>query len=90
MSCASVTETSKIRVLDYNDFGPQAVANEIIGMEWWQWEKHGDPRPGKYNIKIVVYQGIELTLVKNKFPVNKNKFKDYRYVEFDAALDYFQ
>jgi hypothetical protein len=38
-------EVKNIVVLDYNDFGPQATAYELLGMDWLQWQLHGDSRP---------------------------------------------
>ena len=43
-------------VFDYEDFGPQAMAYQTFGMQWWQWDSHGDSNPNtKYDIKIIVY-----------------------------------
>jgi hypothetical protein len=47
-------------VLDYEDFGPQAMAWKKIGMQWWQWDKRdfikniiGElPNNGLRNIQI--------------------------------------
>lgn len=77
-------------IFEYEDFGPQAMAWEEIGMQWWQWDTHGmssDPNY-KYDIKVVVYQGIPLEQIKKKFPVNKSKKKDFRYFEYHDAITY--
>ena len=75
-------------VLDYSDFGPQATAYELIGYEWWQWERHGDSRPRHYAIKVVVYRDILLSEVRKAYPVVKEKEQDYRYVSHDEAIAY--
>ncbi len=75
-------------VLNYSDFGPQVIASEIIGMEWWQWQSHGEPRPAADDIKIVVFQDIPLKEVKRLYPVKPDMQKDYRYLEYDKALDF--
>lgn len=87
VGCATIGNKNTV-VFDYNDFGPQVVANEIVGMEWWQWQPHGEPRPTTYDVKVVVYRNVTLGYVKNKFPVIPEKEKDYRYLEYEAALEY--
>ncbi len=64
------------------------MANELIGMDWWQWQNHGDSRPRSYNIKVVVYRGLKLNDVKNKFPINQSKNLDYRYLDYHSAMKY--
>ena len=81
-------EANKMIVLDYSDFGPQAAAYELLGMQWWQWQSHGDSRPRKYDIKVVVYRDVPLDVVKQKYPVVKKEFKDFRYVSYDEAILY--
>ena len=76
-------------VLKYHDFGPQAAAYETIGMEWWQWDNHGDSDPDyRYDIKIVVYRDIPLHQVKEAYPVLKEKKQDYRYLSYAKAMAY--
>ena len=76
-------------IFDYEDFGPQAMAWEKLGMQWWQWDNHGDSDPAsKCDIKVVVYQGIPLEHIKKMFPVNKSKKKDFRYFEYYDAIKY--
>lgn len=74
--------------MDYVDFGPQVIAHEIIGMEWWQWQDQGDPSPREYAIKVVVYKDASEAEVKQEFPVNPGKQIDYRYLEYLRALEY--
>jgi len=86
-SCA-VADTKQTLVLDYGNFGPQAAAWELLGMEWWQWQSHGDSRPRKYDVKVVVYRDIALEAVQKKYPVSEPQQKDYRYVRYSEALKY--
>ena len=75
-------------VLDYNAFGPQVIASEVIGMEWWQWLPHGDSSPKDYDIKVVVYRDALLESIEKKYPVDSKQEKDFRYLEYQAALIY--
>ncbi|KHD06928.1 hypothetical protein PN36_23915 [Candidatus Thiomargarita nelsonii] len=78
-------------VLDYSDFGPQAMAYELIGFQWWQWEKPCCSEPDSiYNIKVVVYKDKDIALneVKALFPVNPEQQQDYRYLEYSKAVSY--
>jgi hypothetical protein len=76
-------------VFKYEDFGPQAMAWEKIGMQWWQWDNHGDSNPNyKYDIKVVVYKEILLERIKTMFPVNRSEKKDFRYFEFHDSIRY--
>ena len=76
-------------VLDYEDFGPQAMAWETFGMQWWQWDNIGDSDPNfKYDIKVVVYRDIPLMKIQLLFPVNSEKRKDFRYIDYSEAIKY--
>jgi hypothetical protein len=86
-SCSDGDE--QILILKYDDFGPQAIAWETLGMQWWQWDNHGDSDPNAvYDIKIVVYRDIPLRDVKERFPVVQKTKQDYRYIKYNAALRY--
>ena len=79
----------KYAIFDYADFGPQAMVWEEIGMQWWQWDTHGDSDPNSQcDIKVVVYQVIPLEEIREMFPVNKSKKKDFRYFEYNDAIKY--
>ena len=75
-------------VFNYKDFGPQVIASEVIGMEWWQWQRHGESRPTQYDVKVVVYRKVALDYVKKKYPVVSEQNKDYRYLEYYTAINY--
>lgn len=89
VSACTDTRDQSTMVLDYKEFGPQVIAHEIIGNEWWQWDAHGAPDPTKtYDIKVVVYRNIDLSSVKIQFPVDAAKQKDYRYLEHSQSISY--
>jgi hypothetical protein len=73
-------------ILNYKDFGPSALASELIGNDYWQWNTHGDSRPRDYHVLVVVYRNIDLKTVKELFPVIEEKEQDYRYVEYQSAM----
>jgi len=77
-------------VLSYSDFGPQVLAHELIGYEWYQWDRVGDCDPStKYDVKVIVYKNITLKEVQECYSVNRDMMQDYRYVEYSEALKYF-
>jgi hypothetical protein len=74
-------------VLGYDDFGPQAMSYEWIGMGWYQWNSQGPDDPNaKDDVKVVVYRNISLDEVKRMYPVIEEK-QDYRYLEYQPALN---
>lgn len=86
--CASNRINKKVTILDYADFGPQAMAYEILGKQWWQWEAQGVSRTTDYDIKVVVYRDISLKKIKKKFQVDEDELQDYRYVEYEVAVGF--
>lgn len=87
VACSSDLNENVV-VFNYKDFGPQVIASEVIGMEWWQWQPHGESRPTQYDVKVVVYRKAALDHVKKKYPVVSEQKKDYRYLEYDTAINY--
>ena len=87
-----VTDTPQTTlVLTYEDFGPQVAAHELLGMQWWQWEAHGDSDPTtSCPIKVVVYRGIPLSDAQRRHPTSEADLRDYRYVEYSMALQYLE
>jgi hypothetical protein len=77
-----------VSLLNYSDFGPQVIASEVVGMEWWQWQPHGDPRPRPYPIKVAVFRDMSLDDVKKQFPVDEARELDYRYLQYETAMRY--
>lgn len=73
-------------VLRYDDFGPQVMSHEQIGMAWYQWNSQGPDDPNASDdVKVVVYRNISVDEVKRMYPVIKEK-QDYRYLEYQSAL----
>lgn len=82
-------ESIKLIGLNLSDFGPPGMSYDLLGQEWWQWKPHGASRPGKhYDVKVIVYRDIPLEKVKELYPVIREKEQDYRYVEYQKALNY--
>lgn len=87
-SCSHQVSQHQYMILNYKDFGPPALASELIGNDYWQWDSHGDSRPRDYPISVVVYRNIDLQKIKNLYPVIKEEEQDYRYVEYQIAMGY--
>ncbi|MCC6993759.1 MAG: hypothetical protein IT370_03915 [Deltaproteobacteria bacterium] len=76
----------RMMVLDYFDFGPQAMAFPLLGMAWWQWADCACFEPGdEMTIRVVVYRGVSKRAAQRRYPVVKNQ-SDYRHVSYRAAL----
>jgi len=76
-------------VFDYDDFGPQVLAYETIGYQWYQWNSSGDSDPNKNDdIKVVVYWNESVDMIKEKYPIDPKRKKDYRYLTYEAAVKY--
>ncbi|MCI5146157.1 MAG: hypothetical protein D3923_11665 [Candidatus Electrothrix sp. AR3] len=86
-SCSG--HSQQIILLDYQDFGPQVIAHEVIGMEWWQWQNHGDSDPATTDdIKVAVYRDIPIAEAQKNYPVDPEKKRDVRYLEYQKALGF--
>lgn len=87
--CSYAIESENVVILNYSDFGPQSMSYKVLGNEWWQWDPHGDSRPEKkYDIKVIVYRNISLMNVKEMHPVIEEKNQDYRYIEYNMAIQH--
>jgi hypothetical protein len=86
-SCASRISRSTL-VLDYADFGPQAMAYRVIGPKNHQWDPQTPIPFGAEGVRVVVYRNIELEEVKHHFPVNPERHQDYRYLHYADAVEY--
>ena len=75
----------KTTVLAYPDFGPQAMAYDLIGMQWHQWDNPPDPKKN-YKINVVVYRNMGRKQAMLLHPTDKAKASDYRYVSYDEAV----
>ena len=89
LSCThNGTEKDRLVEFKYKDFGPPALAEPLIGSDYWQWQNHGDSRPKDYPIGVIVYRDMDLDQVKGKFPVIEDEEQDYRYVTYDKAIEF--
>jgi hypothetical protein len=77
-------------ILPYSAFGPQVAAYELIGMEWWQWDPHGDEEHRECPIKVVVYWGQTREETAKRHPVDQAKLQDFRYVEYSKAVEHLE
>lgn len=77
-------------ILPYSAFGPQVAAYELIGMEWWQWDPHGDGSDRDYPIKVVVFWDQTLVKTMKKHPVDEAKQQDFRYVKYSKAIEHME
>jgi hypothetical protein len=77
-------------ILPYSAFGPQASAYELIGMEWWQWDPHGDSRQREYPIKVVVFWNQSREYTAKRYPVDPGKLQDFRYLEYTKAVTHME
>lgn len=73
-------------VLDYDAFGPQAMANELIGMEWWSWSGGGSwEMCDAFDIHVVVYNDADRAQVAELYPTVEGK-SDNRLVSRTDAI----
>lgn len=84
---ASISRAGEV-ILPYAAFGPQVAAYKLVGMEWWQWESHGDGADREYPIKVVVYWNQTREEASQRHPVNRDRFEDFRYVGYSKAIDH--
>ncbi|MFC1749684.1 hypothetical protein ACFL2V_12860 [Pseudomonadota bacterium] len=87
-ACVSFETKQSYYVAQYSDFGPPVIATDLIGVDWWQWQSHGDSRPKDYDIKVIVYSGASAKEIKKKFPLDPDRKKDFRYIDFLSAVEY--
>lgn len=87
-SPVACTTHPRVVVLPYGAFGPQVLAYELIGYEWWQWQAHGDSRPREYAVHVVVYDHATQQEVARRYPVEPKNYRDYRYLTYDRAIRY--
>ena len=89
--CFYSTTWADSALFDYDDFGPQVLAHEVIGFQWYQWNSTGDSDPKKMDsISVVVYWCEPVEKVKKKYPVDPKKEKDYRYLSYEKAMAYLE
>lgn len=81
------TQALRAVVLNYEDFGPKYLAYTLLGNEWYQWEESEDENK-TYHIKVVVYKDEDPERVKKAYPVQPEAEQDYRYISYEAAMEY--
>jgi len=88
ISCSQVG-AGRVLILNYPEFGPQAMAYETIGYRWWQWQSTGSDDPKtSFDIRVVVYKDMTKESVSKRYPVSESKRQDYRYLEYKEAISY--
>ena len=77
-------------VLAYDDFGPQVLAGELLGPEWWQWEAGGSwALDDRFDVRVVVYRGMTLAEAQAEYPTVEGR-ADYRHVSYDDAMAFLE
>lgn len=84
-----IEDKNKYLVLPYSSFGPSTMSGSLLGVEWFQWLPHGESRPKKYDVNVIIYHEISLTDVKSIYPTSQKKRVDYRYISYSDAISYF-
>lgn len=86
-ACASQVEKRSI-VLEYADFGPQAMAYNTLGPKKLPWRSEQPLMIGQGKIWVVVYRDMSLESVRKHYPADTKNQVDYRYLPYDEALSY--
>ena len=77
---------SDVIVMNYDEFGPQAMSFETIGYGWYEWNSHGSQSMD--NIKVVVYQNNKSSVLNQYQDSQSSPAIDYRFIYHQSALDY--
>jgi len=62
---ASCATKQNYIILNFSDFGPLSLSRDLLGNDWWQWQRHGDSKPRVYNIKENVQLKLRFRLTLN-------------------------
>ncbi|WP_143569776.1 hypothetical protein [Tenacibaculum agarivorans] len=87
----SFTSSSNTLLLNYDDLGPQILAHNLIGFQWWQWNNHGSSDSNdktEYDIRVIVFKNISTEIVKKKYPVDEKLKLDFRYISYNETITY--
>lgn len=87
LACAPLLEPQTL-IFNYDDFGPQALAQEFLKGSWWRWSESGASTADAEDVQIIVYAGQPLASVKEQYPIDEAKGRDYRYVRYRDAIEY--
>jgi hypothetical protein len=73
-------------LLCYEDFGPQALAYELLGVDWWAWNGGGNWEPGdSFDVRVVVYRPDARRRVREAYPSDPRRSLDNRLVAYAKA-----
>ena len=70
----------------YDDFGPQAMAGELLGQSWWSWEAGGSFEPcDAFDVRVAVHAKQAAQWVTARYPTVRGE-SDVRIVARADAL----
>jgi hypothetical protein len=83
-------EPGQTVLFHYDDFGPQAMAGELLGSAWWSWEAGGSFEPGDaFDVRVVVHRPQPPDTLASAYPTIAGK-SDYRFVNRTQALAFLE
>ena len=85
--CATRLQKSTI-VLEYDDFGPQAMAYKLIGKKRMPWAPDTPVMIGEGHIYVVVYKGVPVEDLEIRYSADADANIDYRLVPYEQAITY--
>jgi hypothetical protein len=75
-------------LFEYDDFGPQVMAFQLLGMGWWSWSGGGSwEMCDEFDVRVVVYEPADADEVARLYPTVENE-SDYRLVSRPDALTF--
>jgi hypothetical protein len=77
----------RAQLYEYGDFGPQAMAWQLLGMEWYVFSDCACFEPGdRFDVRVVVYGGgMSAATVRRRYPSGP-ALGDYRVVRAVEAI----
>jgi hypothetical protein len=84
---AAVELPGRAHLYKYEDFGPQALAGQLLGAEWYVFSDCACFEPGdRFDIRVVVYGGgMSAAAVRRRYPSGP-ALGDYRVVRATEAI----
>lgn len=83
---APPSEKGRVVLFRYEDFGPQAMAGQLIGSQWWSWEAGGSFEPcDEFDVRVVAFDARAAQQAKQRYPTVRGE-SDYRLVERNEAI----
>jgi len=72
-------------VLDYDDFGPQAMAHELLGLDCYSFGDCCCSEPDdEFDVRVVVHDGASEAAARARYPTGPDR-GDYRIIDVAAA-----